>query len=277
MNSTKKSDFTRNDLPKNRTEVFFDCIKVRFLTLFGAGLIILVGFLPIIFVTFLKDSATIDLYYFFENGLVTKSEYAQKAYANDFIFSLAFVPCYIILSVAVAGVMKIIRRLAFSEPLFFKQDFFDGVKDNSAQTAVIALIGGLLSVLLGAATPVDRTQTIIIVAAKGLAVLTVAPIFLYALSEITVYKLKITKQLKNAALLYIKTAPRTLIFLAVFVAPYFLSLINNLLVKYIALIVFVILAAPLILTAWFLFCCSTFDKYINKENFPDLFDKGVYR
>ena len=51
-----KSDFTVNDLPKNRCEVFADCVKERFLLFLFMGLTLLLFALPLIFVTLLSDN-----------------------------------------------------------------------------------------------------------------------------------------------------------------------------------------------------------------------------
>lgn len=270
-------EWTRDDLPHNRTEVFFDCIKVRFFTFLKMGVVLLLFMLPSLFVCFLSDSAYSELYLALNSGTIDESVYSARYSSYAFAFSVAYVPCFIIAAIGLSGIMKVIRRLVFGEAVFFRQDFFDGMRQSAVQYAVIGLIAALLPVLFNGAVPTDKTQSTILFVLKCLSVTLVSPVLAFSLCGSTVYKMRLFTLIKNSVILYFANLPKTLIFIAVFALSFLITLIGDLMIKYLALALFFVAVCPLILTAWFLFCCYVFDKHMNKDNFPDLYDKGVFR
>ena len=268
-------DFQKSDLPKNRREVFFDCVKLRFLTFLGLGAVIAIFMLPLIVITFLKDSFYANLYIQASGGAMTEEQASAAAQSGNFLFNAAAVVCYALLAVGLAGVIRIIRQIIWAEGVFFRQDFFDGVRLNGGQYVVLAIFAGFVVLLLNFAAPVDRTTAVLLAAARFSAVLVFAPITLFCAAQTAVYKNGPIKTVKNSAVLYLKSLPTTLPFVVVFCLPYLITLIPVLIVKYVVLMVFCLLVAPLMLTAWLLYACYIFDKFINKENFPELMDKGI--
>ena len=55
-----------------------------------------------------------------------------------------------------------------------------------------------------------------------------------------------------------------------------LDMVSVFAVRYVCKMVFV-LALPIAVLAWFLYVCSALDKYVNKQSYPQLVDKGVWR
>ena len=91
-----KNDFTVNDLPKNRYEVFADCIKERFLLFPSMGLTLLLFALPLFFVTLLSDNTAGALYSAYLNGESTQAELNELIRSATSLYSLFFIPCYMI-------------------------------------------------------------------------------------------------------------------------------------------------------------------------------------
>lgn len=271
-----KSDFTVDDLPKNRREVFFDCLKERFFLFLAMGAALLVFALPLMIVSLFCDNTLSGAYLAFTNGEYTQEEYAAFIRSADSLYSLLNIPCYVILSIGVAGVMVVIRQLVWGEGVFFMRDIAEGIKSNGKNYVIIAFTLGLFSFLLNTILPMRSNPLYIVVTI--LFALFVFPPTGFMISQITVYKNTFSKYLKDGIFLSARNLPITLLFLLLFLLPGVLGM--NLLpfaAKYIILSVFFLLFAPMLLTAWFLYSCSVFDKYINKEQFPEIYDKGIYR
>ena len=271
-----QSDFTIDDLPKNRREVFLDCLKERFMLFLSMGLTLLVFALPLIVVTLLNDNALSGLYLTFADGGYSQEEYVALVRAANSMYSLFFIPCYVVLSVGLAGVMLVIRQLVWGEGVFFMQDMAEGIKSNGKNYVVIAFILGLLSFLLNTFLPLS-TNPFYIVVIILFALLSFPPTG-FMVSQIVIYKNTFFKYLRDGVYLCVRKVPITLLFMVLFMLPSILGM-NFLpfLAKYIMLAIFFILPAPMLLTGWFLYTCSVFDEYINKEQYPEIHDKGVYR
>ena len=271
-----KTDFTRNDLPKNRWEVLGDCLKVRFLLFLSMGLTLLLFSIPLFFVTVLNDYSASSLYHGFVNAEYTKEEYLALTQSANSLYSLFYIPCYVILAVGLAGVMQVIRQLVWGEGVFFMQDILDGIRSSGLYDALIAFFMGLVAFLINTfLSSADNSFWIVI---PVIVTLVFCPPAGFMMSQIVVYKNPFFRYLRNGFLLYIKTVPTTLLFLALFLLPAVLGL--NLIpfpVKYAVLLVLSLLPAPILLAGWFLYSCSVFDRLINKEWYPEIYDKGVYR
>lgn len=142
-----KTDFTIDDLPKNRWEVFWDCLKERFSLFLAMGLALLVFAIPLIFVTVLSDNTLSGLYIAFANGEYAQEELTELTQSASSLYSLYFIPCYVFLSLGVAGVMFIIRQLVWGEGVFFMPDMWEGIKSNGVLYALIAFLLGLFTFL----------------------------------------------------------------------------------------------------------------------------------
>ena len=271
-----KTDFTINDLPKNRWEVFGDCLKERFLLFLSMGVVLLLFALPLFFVTILSDNTMGALYSAYINGEHSQEEFYALVQSANSLYALFFISCYIVLAVGIAGVMQVIRQLVWGEGIFFMQDLIEGIKSNGLNYASIAFLSGLAAYLINTFLPIQSNGFLIAVPIV-LSFVFLPPIG-FMISQIVIYKNPFFKYLINGFMLYIKTVPTTLPFLLLFMIPAFLGLnLIPLIVKYVILFVFFLLLAPMLLTGWFLYCCSVFDKLINKEFYPEIYDKGVYR
>ena len=271
-----KTAFTRDDLPKNRWEVFGDCLKERFLLFVYIGLALLIFALPLFFVTVMSDNTSTALYHTFVNAEYTREEYAALVQSARSMYSLFFIPCYTVLAAGAAGVMQIIRQLVWGEGVFFMQDMIEGIKTNGLYYALIAFLTGGAAYLQVTFLPIESNKYYVVI--PIIASLIFLPPFCFMLSQIVVYKNPFLKYLKNGFLLYIKTVPTTLVFLALFCIPAAIGLnLLPFLAKYIILTAFFLILAPMLLTGWFLYSCHVFDKFVNKQAYPEIYDKGVYR
>ena len=271
-----KTDFTRDGLPKNRWEVFTDCLKVRFLLFFYMGIVLFISALPLLFVTVMSDNTAGGLYESYVNAEFTEQKYYALSESANSLYAMLFIPCYIILAIGVAGVTAVIRRLVWGEGVFFMQDLFEGIKSNGLYYALIAALLGTAAYLQITFLPVGRNGYYVIL--PVVFSLLVLPPSLFMISQMTIYKNTFLKYFTNGFVLYIKSFPSTLAFFVLFLIPAALGLnLIPILVKYIILVVFFLIPAPMLLVGWFIYSCYVFDKFVNKRQYPEIYDKGVYR
>ena len=83
--------------------------------------------------------------------------------------------------------------------------------------------------------------------------------------------------MRNSVILMIHSLPETLLLTAVSVLPfYFLSNISPLtLIKYFIILGLALLYIIPITMIWMLYASHIFDKFINKEHFPDYYRRGM--
>ena len=138
-----KGDFTIENLPQNRRQLFREVLKVRWSALFGVNLLYMIFWIPAILWTFLN---VITLY-----TLLTAEESAAGAADVVGLMStwlLILAPCIAVTGPFNAGVTFVLRNWARDEHSFVLSDFKDAVKANWKQALVISAIDGVLPFLM---------------------------------------------------------------------------------------------------------------------------------
>ena len=277
MKRSKEKDITVYDLPKNRWEVFLECYKQRFLLVLLLGAIVLLSFLPLLVATFFKDNADMTVYLDFSDGIMDEEGAAAAVRSNAFWFSLINIPCYVVLSLGLAGVANVIRRLIFGEPVFFTEDFFGGIKSCGGCFSALAFFGGVIAFLLSSATAYDQTTQFLLTVVKIAGVVLLAPIAFFTAAQALIYNNTFFGKAKNSVIFFLRSVPTTLILLAAFALSFAITFVPVYVVRYVLFIVTALFYAPPLIIGWLLYSCYIFDKFMNKEHYPDLFDRGVYR
>ena len=100
------------------------------------------------------------------------------------------------------------------------------------------------------------------------------PILLFMFSQDAVYKMNVWTNFKNSYQLAVRSILVMLIFSLLIFGTYF---IRNIPLIYIVLIVwgFIIIVSPIYLLSLSLFTMTKFDRYINKDNYPEIYRKGL--
>ncbi len=138
-----KADFTVENLPQNRRQLFMEVLKVRWSALFGVNLLYMIIWIPAILWTLLN---LVSLY----NMLTIEGEAAASADVVGLITTwlLFLAPCIAITGPFNAGITFVLRNWARDEHSFVLSDFKDALKGNWKQALVISVIDGLLPFLL---------------------------------------------------------------------------------------------------------------------------------
>jgi len=270
-------DFNSNDLPSNRIEVFKDCFKVRFGVIFKSGLLLLVFLLPLIIGGLIKDISILSLGYNYEGGAISKEEYVSYYYVTNNAFLLFTILASIIGALGVAGMTRVIRQVAWEEPVFFQKDFFDGIKMNGGFIVLATLILDITWAISNFVSGSEIEQSFIKALPAGALFAVILPLYLFNLSQVNVYNVKFAKATKNSIIFYIKALPRTVLFLLTIAALLLVTFISNILILYLAIVIIVVLIIPFFYLAWFLHSCRAFDEMININEYPEIVDKGIVR
>ena len=137
-----KGDFTIENLPQNRRQLFGEVLKVRWSAMFGVNLLYMIIWIPAIIWTFLN---VVTLY-----SMLTVETGIDMDGVSSLIatYLLLMVPCVTITGPFNAGVTYVLRNWARDEHSFVLSDFKDAVKANWKQSLVVALIDGAIPFLM---------------------------------------------------------------------------------------------------------------------------------
>lgn len=254
-------------LPRNRKELFFNIMRWRFTYLLAVGLLSLAFLLPDIAVLTYNDIAAAVIS---QGG----EDVASKIVTLRLQTSLLQVVSCVVLFFGASGVFYLFRQLAWDEPTPIFSGWRKGVKQNWKHYTFFGVCVGILNVLNTFAEVL--LHGFVKYVPRALFVLIVVPVLLYAAILDVVYSKKIGNLLSSAATLYFKTLPITLLFALLLVAPSLLLFVPKFTIRYAILAVWVVVAVPIVLFGWTLYAMDKLDKFINKEHYPEIYNKGVY-
>ena len=165
-----KGDFRKEDLPKNRWELFWSTLRTRLSALCRLNLMYAVVWLPamlVILISFVGTVNNLGTIMAARDGTLTrmveegKAEYTEEGialmkeidageYLNSSILRalLILIPCIAITGPATAGVSYVTRNWARDEHAFIWTDFKDAVKENWKQGLLFSVITALLPALV---------------------------------------------------------------------------------------------------------------------------------
>lgn len=268
------TDFTAEQLPKNRRELFFDCIRQRPLTFIRIGLMSLLFLSPLLVLYFFRDLGLMNISSALAAGRTDEASALAQSKALCNFAALLAVPLSAPAAVGTAGTVRIIRQLVWGEGVFFHRDFADGVKANWLSYTAIFVLAAFIVFML---TCVNNLMPDSFAGAIsfGVAAVVFLPAALFMLSQEAVYEVKFFQCAKNAFALYVKTVAPSLLAVVCMAVPFLLTLINIILLKYLLFAAVAVFVLPLLIAAWFIYSCHAFDKYINCRFHPELVGKGM--
>lgn len=231
-----KGDYQRDDLPRNRWQLFWEMLRIRLSGLFRINLMTAIAFLPIILV--LVNLANLGIGF-----LVQVQEYSQDPamaeqmaqllaerdnifYSGMFMTALYLIPCILITGPVQAGLAYITRNWARDEHAFIWSDFKDAIRENWKQALGVSAITSVVPILLvvgvGFYGQMASSQGFLFVIPQMLIVLVgfiwvLALVFAYPL--MVTYRLSFGTLLKNSILLAIGRLPHVVGFRLLMLVP----------------------------------------------------------
>lgn len=263
-------DYTANDLPLTRKDVFFECYKEHFSLLFRIGLVCLLTLLPAFIVMFMKDlyiiSATSTL------PEQTEESMLEIYYSANAVYGLMEIGAFVFFGILFAGVVQLLRQLLWNEPIFFGDDFKNGLKNNALRFGTAAFLLATINYLLNMLTESLWTYTL-----SGGFVVLILPVAVWFGLQNIYYQVGVFGSVKNAILMYTQTFPATMLLFMATIIPFWLvtNLISFVFIKLIVLLVMALFYVVPLTMCWILYALHIFDKYINQEQYPEIYRKGM--
>lgn len=142
-----KGDYTPENLPQNRRQLFFETLRVRWSALVRLNLLYVLFFIPAILWTFL-NYASIDALLTAEVvGEVIEQGVLDQIYGMLSLYLIILWPLIAITGPATAGVSYIVRNWARDQHSFMLSDFKEAFKANWKQALCISTITGFVPLL----------------------------------------------------------------------------------------------------------------------------------
>ncbi len=278
---TNKADYTASMLPHNRKQVFFDVIKLQWASFMRYGMLVLLFSIPMLSFAWIEDSYKYQIM----KDISSLGEQERQAALNELLSmsntrALLDIISFFLLSICMAGLVRIIRQCAWGENVSFATEFFTGIKQNAAQMLPLGIIVGVVNALsvytynLSVVMSEGLMSAVLIIPAS-LAVLIGIPVAAYSVVCISIYNNGLFGNMKMAFLVFAKTPFKSFLALLCCFLPFAMQLIPNMYFHIFGGIVGCIVS-PFIMLAFFLFASDRLDEYINKEHFPSLVGRGTF-
>lgn len=251
-------DFNKSMLPKNRFRQYFYLVKNNFINLFKLNLILFLFFIPTI--SWLIISALFTNY-----NLTT---YLLLKYLP----LLIFIPVGFI---GLAGINKIILKMILDEVVIFKIDFKNSLKEYIKSYIIYGLIFAIIFGIIGLFINISPNG---IIQVLFIFIFSLYVIFkFYELSIKMMYKTSNKQLIKNSIIFTFVTIFKNILCLVLSIIPLFLLIIPSIFIWGVVIVLFLLFGFSNMLLIMNLCNVSSFDKYINKSNYPDTYRKGLSR
>ena len=273
---TASRDYEEDDLPSTRPEVFWDVLKNQYRVLLGISLLLFLFALPFLGVHLYLDLQKAVTYQAFTVGSLAEDAYQDQIDMLNRLLLITIPIGAMIFSIGLAGAARIFKRLCFLQPVFFFDDFKKGIKENTWYFMGMAFLSSAIFSIFAWIRTLDSSNFIYSIL-LALSLVIVYPAFLFFIPVASLYQTKFLTAVGISFRIYVRSFLPFLPFLLGFVAPLGVEFIPDVAIKYIVLCLALVLVGPLLTLAFFLFSYWRFDKYINKERYPELVDRGVHR
>ena len=263
-------DYSKSMLPRKRREQFIDVFKMNYMVILKCGLMLLLFFAPLLAFSVFGD------FYFMSLIDNSTEDVEQTKMLFHWLFNLGIILFSLIAVLGFSGVIRVLRNLIWGEGIYFRDDFAEGIKQNAGKNIIFALIfGGLYALAYFIYSLFPET----LISAFGLLMfaLIFLPIFFWILFLNNTYSSSFGALLRNGLFFYVKTIGWSLLSMVVMlllVATIFIPM-DLIWVKYIIIVITTLFIYPIVLLVMTLYSTSKFDIFINKDNYPDYYLRGL--
>ena len=197
----------------------------------------------------------------------------------DLIVNGGAVLLLFVVLIGLMGVMRVLKLLVWQEGVDFFHDFKVGIKENFKHFSLLYLIFAVFY-LLTYSVYIFVLNFIIGIWLMILYIIIFVSIGVWALFVVNVYQCNLWNYLKNAVFFFSKSLLWSSLFVILLIFPFFfifipLSIISFS-IKYPIIFVMIVFYYPFLMVVGCLFALSKFDDYINKNNYPEIYRKGLY-
>lgn len=261
-----KADYTTDDLPANRFQLFWEVLRVRFWSLMRLNLMQLVFWIPFLIVTVWTLAV-----------LNTAPEGAEMLPTDQLMgvlswYTIFLIPCLLITGPSTAAASYVTRNWARDQHSFIWSDFKDALKANWKQGLCTSAITSVLPFFLyiGYQFYGNLAQTMpIAVVAQALLFMAVlvwalALVFIYPL--MVGYEMRMGKLIRNSVMLGIGRLPQAIGIRLLMLLPLLLCVVLMFvtgIAMFVLALYYVLIGFSLQRLVFASFANGVFDKYIN--------------
>ena len=268
----KTTDFTKDNRPKTRIKQFFDILIHRFVELLKISFLQTVFNMPLI--------ATLVMFYIFVKNASSLDSLMTVYIVTGILIFISMISSF----TGLTGSFYCLKKIIHAEGEYASSSFFLGLRSEWKRGMITGIIAGLsssLTIIGSFFFYFYLSQANTTVSSFGIAILIIQSILVfmvgyYAIAQTIIYDSKYLYLLKNGFLFTLMRFHINILFFILH--PGILIILVNIMdiTMYVSLplIVFFISVGHLI---WMLNAISAFDKFINKDNYPDYYRKGLYK
>ena len=261
-------------LPHDRKQVFFDLLAHRKMTLFALSCFTFMFFIPL----------AVDLFYFnFLESAAIASEKYEYLFSLFFYSMLIMIPCMIVGFLGFAGAFYVTKQLAWQEDVNLAVDFFHGIKENWKHALINALVFAivLFGLVIGSTYLIIflRSQPVLLgvgIGALILLFLVFGMVISLNFTQDVYYENGVIATFKNSFCFLGLLNWRILVLFILTTGGVIALSCFNFITLIIGMALFAFLNSVVIII-YTLLSHSAFDKYINKEHYPEMVDRGLYK
>lgn len=273
----REDNFSVKELPHNRRQIFLDLLKNQKRQMVSLSMLLFMFLLPLV-----VDILLFDM--FIVNVSLSEPNYDSLVFSLIFYMMIIAIPCSMIGFVGLSGLAHVCKQMAWQNGIMPGPELFTGIKKNWKHALVSGFVWGVsvfalvVGTLFFARTQYGSSQPWLHSIGIGLCI-----VQFIVLSIVCAYTLTYDCYYTNT---WWQVFKNSFVF---FAAKFFKNLLLFVLttglvvglcyVDFIAQIVIIIVIAFLssfMMIAWTLLSHEAFDQYINKQNYPDYYKKGLY-
>ena len=261
-------------LPHNRKELFFDLLAHRKMNMFSLSSLTFLFFVPLVIDIFIFN--------FYEISAIMAGN-------DDQLFSLIFyslilmLPCMLIGFIGLGGAFYVAKKMVWQEMVFITNDFLKGIKETWKHSLINGAIFGiaLFGLILGGSylfiySTVEPVICGIGIGALVVVYITIGIILSLFYTQDVYYSNPYRVTFKNAfSFLGLTNWKVILLYICTTLLVTVSCLINTITM----IVAFLLFASTnfVVVILYTLISHSAFDKYINKEHYPDMVNKVLYK
>ncbi len=265
-----KADYTPDDLPTTRRQLFFEVLKTRFWSLMRVNLLQLIFWLPFLFITMLTLMQLNNM------AAVIALEGGDTSQLSSLLYTycLLLIPCLLITGPSSAAAARVTRNWARDQHAFLWSDFWEAFRENWKQALAVSAITSVMPLLmyvgyvfygnLAQQTPAMFILQIMVIVVGLIWALMLT--FLYPM--MVGYQMSLGTLLRNALLLTFGRFPfvagiRLLTLLPIFIALAVVLLLGSAYGLLFTALYYLVIGFALHRLVYAAFANGAFDKYIN--------------
>ena len=263
------------DLPHNRKEVFFDLLKHRKMYMFSLSCFTFMFFIPL--------AADLFLFNYLESISLAADKPVSYWFSLIFYSMVIMIPCMMIGFLGFAGAFYTAKKLVWQEGTYVSVDFFHGIKENLRQAILNGFIFGLFlfGMVVGSLYLVIYMQSQPILLGVGIGALILfflmfGMVIALNFTQMVYYDNGFLPTMKNSFCLLGLLNWKVFVLFLLSTGGVIALCCFNLITLAIGMLLFAILNS-VIIVLYTLISHRGFDQFINKEHYPEMVNKGLYK